>query len=213
MGFAVSYRPELAIVWTAVVVIVGSVVCGVLIIASVAVGFSFLVVPILVAELMLLAAVYLVRRALVPEEVAHEQHSAWYVGSGVCLLLIVSSVATGLSFLVVPLLVAELVLLGGVYVTRQALWAENDADERQPAWKATAGYAPPRVTDRLYEPHPGGYRLGGRAYERGNPSRAARSAAERRGQPRRVPPAARRTRAAHMTEPQQNGGSCRCLDG
>ncbi len=156
--------------WSAVVVIVGSVVCAVLVIASAAVGFSFLLVPILVAESMLLCAVYLARRALEPDEVALEKQPAGYVASVVCLALLISSVTVGLSFLVLPIVVAELAFLGAVYLAGQALSPDGGvAAARQPGRHASAEapwYArpkpvlysrpvnpPPSLRERLYERH------------------------------------------------------------
>jgi hypothetical protein len=108
--------PELGPAWSTALT-AGSVVCAVLAIASFAVGFSFLIVAILVAESMLLCAVYLAYRAVAPNDVDLEQQSAGYLASVICLLLIISSVAFGLSFLVVPIVIGELLLLGGVYLT------------------------------------------------------------------------------------------------
>lgn len=121
--------------WSAVL-IVGSVVCGLLGIASVAVGFSFLVVAILVAESMLLCAVDLACRALEPDEVVLDKQSAGYVASVVCLALLISSVAVGLSFLALPIVLAELVFLGAVYLAGQAFSPDGVAAEKQPAWHA-----------------------------------------------------------------------------
>jgi len=66
--------------WTAVVVFVGSFVCLLMLIFSIAVGFSFFVVPILIAELMFLAAVYLMRRAFAANRVVREPRRSWYAG-------------------------------------------------------------------------------------------------------------------------------------
>ena len=66
--------------WTAIVAIVGSLMCVAMIIASVAVGFTFFVVPIVVADLMFIAAVYLMRRAFAAEErVPPTRQQAWYL--------------------------------------------------------------------------------------------------------------------------------------
>lgn len=64
--------------WTALVVFIGSFVCLVLLIFSVAVGFTFFVLPIVTAELMLLVAVFLMRRALVSEHAERQPPRPWY---------------------------------------------------------------------------------------------------------------------------------------
>jgi hypothetical protein len=153
--------------WSSLVVIVGSFVCVVLIISSVAVGFSFLVVPILVAELMLLTAVYLARRALAPEAGPGETQAAWTVGTVVCGLLIISSVAVGLTFLLVPILAAAGILLGAVYLARQGL-SVHEADHRAPAWYAREERA------RSAPPEPAWYASAERAsYAARDPARSA----------------------------------------
>jgi hypothetical protein len=153
--------------WSSLVVIVGSFVCVVLIISSVAVGFSFLVVPILVAELMLLTAVYLARRALAPEAGPGETQAAWTVGTVVCGLLIISSVAVGLTFLLVPILAAAGILLGAVYLARQGL-SVPEADHRAPAWYAREERA------RSAPPEPAWYASAERAsYAARDPARSA----------------------------------------
>src|SRR5919202_4048530 len=161
--------PELGPAWSTALT-AGSVVCAVLAIASFAVGFSFLIVAILVAESMLLCAVYLAYRAVAPNDVDLEQQSAGYLASVICLLLIISSVAFGLSFLVVPIVIGELLLLGGVYLAGRALSPGNmEAERRHPGWYArrepgsypraqAAWYARPRntvrVSERLYKRYP-----------------------------------------------------------
>ena len=160
---------ELGPVWSTALT-AGSVLCAVLAIASLAVGFSFLIVAILVAESMLLCAVYLAYRAVAPNDVDLGQQSAGYLASVICLLLIISSVAFGLSFLVVPIVIGELLLLGGVYLAGQALSPGNvEAETRHPGWYArrergpyprpqAAWYARPRnavrVSERLYKRYP-----------------------------------------------------------
>jgi hypothetical protein len=190
--------PEVGTVWSSVV-IVGSVVCVVLVIAGVAVGFSFLIVPILVAESMLLCAVYLARRALAPAEVALERQSAGYVASVVCSTLLISSVAVGLSFLVLPIVLAELVFLGAVHIAGEALSPDRVAAEKQPARHALpqpAWYAPSEPAEYA-GPAPAAYvrpepawssRLGDgpartpqRLYER-HPRRRAGASRGRRGE-------------------------------
>jgi hypothetical protein len=162
------YGPEVGTVWS-LLVVVGSVVCAVLVIASVAVGFSFLLVAILVAESMLLCAVYLARRALAPDEVALEKQSAGYVASVICLALLISSVALGLSFLVLPIVLSELLFLGAVYLVGQALSPDRVATEKQFAQHAStesAWYARSKAAEYA-RPVPA-------AYARPEPARSSR---------------------------------------
>ncbi len=66
-------------IWSVIVIVLGSFVCLLMLIFSVAVGFTFFVVPIVIAELMLLAAVYLMRRAFASREAESEPPPvAWY---------------------------------------------------------------------------------------------------------------------------------------
>lgn len=50
----------------------------VLVIQSIAIGFTFLVLPVVVVELLFLGAVYLLREALLDDEEPGERRPAWY---------------------------------------------------------------------------------------------------------------------------------------
>jgi hypothetical protein len=77
------------------------------------------------------------------------------VGSFACLMLIILSVTIGFSFFVVPILIAEVMLLAAVYVMRRAFAPKDVEPEPRAAWYARQGDAPPRATERADERHPG----------------------------------------------------------
>jgi len=83
-----------------------------------------------------------------------------FVGSFVCLMMVIFSVAVGFTFFVVPILLAELMLLAAVYLMREAFGSKKEKPDREPplAWYAKRDQPPPRALERLDERYSRPYR-------------------------------------------------------
>lgn len=73
-----------------------------------------------------------------------------FIGSFACLLMLIFSLSIGFGFFVVPILIAEVMLLVAVYLMRRAFTRKKSFEPEAPvAWYAQRGAPPPRRLDRL----------------------------------------------------------------
>lgn len=69
----------------------------------------------------------------------------------VALVLIISSLRVGFTFLVAPIVLCDLALLAVVQLLSHALPAEEERGESQDARRRVSGSAPPRVDSRYHQ--------------------------------------------------------------
>ncbi len=81
-----------------------------------------------------------------------------FIGSFVCLLMLIFSLTVGFTFFVVPIVIAELMLLGAVFLMRRAFASKEDESEPAVAWYARRDQPPPRALERLDERYARPYR-------------------------------------------------------